>query len=479
MASLTTDKNGNRVIQFFDRNRKRQTIRLGTDVSLKQAGRIKLKIENLIAASKSGDRLSIDDETAKWTRDIGDDLAAKLAKAGLIEPRAKAEAGAHTLDAFCVAYIEMRVAPDKDGKASIGPATRIGFEQIRQRLMAHFGKDRRLSSITLGDCDEWVVFLRSKYAAATVAKTIKRARQIFKAALRKKLIAENPLTEIPAGSEENRERMHYIDRATAGKVLAAAPDAEWKAIFAACRFGGLRCPSELAELKWEDIDFKREYVLKVRSPKLRRSSKYTRTVPIFDELYPYFAALYDDACERHDFEDPELWKGEKVFPRAQHGKNLATQMARIIVKGARITPMIPPKNPDDPKDIGQPWPRLFQNLRSSRETELIADPENLFRPEDRPSIMQVCEWLGNSPVVAAKHYLQATREGTRKMTGKARAAAGAAMGSDTQRMERNSETVKGKQDATKTAQNRSKALGDKVFSGPGGTRTHTPFGTGS
>lgn len=48
----------------------------------------------------------------------------------------------------------------------------------------------------------------------------------------------------------------------------------------------------------------------------------------------------------------------------------------------------------------EPWPRLFQNLRSSRETELA----NQF------PIHVVTGWLGNSPKVAQQHYLQITEQ---------------------------------------------------------------------
>lgn len=47
-----------------------------------------------------------------------------------------------------------------------------------------------------------------------------------------------------------------------------------------------------------------------------------------------------------------------------------------------------------------PWPRLFQNLRSSRETELA----------ERYPIQVVVAWLGNSDPVAKKHYLQVTAD---------------------------------------------------------------------
>lgn len=44
----------------------------------------------------------------------------------------------------------------------------------------------------------------------------------------------------------------------------------------------------------------------------------------------------------------------------------------------------------------EPWKKLFQNLRSSRETELM---------EECPAHV-VVKWLGNSLKVAQAHYLQ-------------------------------------------------------------------------
>ena len=48
----------------------------------------------------------------------------------------------------------------------------------------------------------------------------------------------------------------------------------------------------------------------------------------------------------------------------------------------------------------QPWPRLFHNLRASRETELV---------ESFP-VQVVTSWLGNTPKVAMQHYLMTTDE---------------------------------------------------------------------
>lgn len=44
----------------------------------------------------------------------------------------------------------------------------------------------------------------------------------------------------------------------------------------------------------------------------------------------------------------------------------------------------------------KPWPKLFQNVRSTRETELA----------DQFPLHAVTAWMGNSQIVASKHYLQ-------------------------------------------------------------------------
>ena len=42
-----------------------------------------------------------------------------------------------------------------------------------------------------------------------------------------------------------------------------------------------------------------------------------------------------------------------------------------------------------------PWPRTFQNLRASCETDWV----------DRCPAHAVAKWLGHSPLIAAQHYL--------------------------------------------------------------------------
>ena len=54
----------------------------------------------------------------------------------------------------------------------------------------------------------------------------------------------------------------------------------------------------------------------------------------------------------------------------------------------------------------EPWAKTFQNLRSTRETELFKLTGG--------NIKAVCTWIGNSPEVALKHYAQITEADSRE-----------------------------------------------------------------
>jgi integrase len=234
------------------------------------------------------------------------------------------------------------------------------------RLTNYFGRARELRTISPGDCDEWVLWLKERYAEATVGKSLKWGKQFFRAAFRKKLVPENPFEDVKGPGETNEARKRFIDRNTADQVFDACPSPEWRLIFALSRFGGLRCPSEHMTLEWADVNWEKSEFL-VRSPKTGN-----RRVPLFPELRPYFEEAFELASEG----------GTHVICRYRNpAKDLRSQLLRIL-RRAGVSP----------------WPRLFHNLRASRETELAAEYP----------LHVVCSWIGNTERIAAKHYLQVT-----------------------------------------------------------------------
>lgn len=288
-------------------------------------------------------------------------------------PYSPAPTTSRTLAALLIAFME--TIPVKE-------STKLTYEQTRQSLLDYFGVERTLETITALEAERWRAWMKSDdgrrrggggLSAATISKRIKTARQIFKQAVRWKMASENPFLDMKAGQQRNRSRMRFVSIEEIERVLAACPDETWRTIVALARYGGLRCSSEVERLRFSDLDWERGRML-VRSSKTEGNALGgERMVPIYPELRPYLLAALEAAPAGAIYVvDPTRLRGTRR-------KNLGTGMKRIII-AAGLTP----------------WPRTFQNLRSSRQTELC---------QRFPSHV-VAAWQGNSEVTAREHYLQ-------------------------------------------------------------------------
>jgi len=392
MASLeTSGKTGNRAISVNCPDGKRRRVRLGK-VTLAVAREIKRNVEHLAAQKLSGAALPA--STAEWVRGLPDKFRARLAVCGLVDDSGPGGCGAITLGAWLKEYV--------DGRGDVKPATALVYGHTRRNLLAFFGKGKALSSFTPGDADAFAVFLRTKANAEvgedeepaglsdnTVRRRLGIAKQFFKGAMRRKLIDGNPFDGQTTAVRDNPRRRYFVSRPETEAILNALPDAKWRLAFALARYGGLRCPSEIVRLAWADVAWDRMRFT-VHSPKTEHHSDAgIRVVPIFPELLPYFERAFDQA------EPGEL------FCCPQYNPGSAGMMYRKIVLAAITRAGV------------KPWPKLFQNCRASRETELA---------ENYP-VQVVCSWIGNSPMVAAKHYLQVTDEHFERATGEPQKAA--------------------------------------------------------
>ena len=134
------------------------------------------------------------------------------------------------------------------------------------------------------------------------------------------------------------------------------------------RFGGLRCPSETSCLAWQDMDWERNR-FRVDSPKRANGGfRCSRSCgPTWKRLSSWLRKARSIASIAIGTATPTC----------------ATTFTKIIKRaGVKV------------------WPKLFHNLRASRETELAATYP----------IHVVCEWIGNSAAIAAKHYLTVREE---------------------------------------------------------------------
>ncbi len=244
MASISTDKKGKRRILFVNPDAERKQIRLGK-VPMKTAQTVKTRVENILAAQLAGH--AIDGETATWLGERDSVLYDKLAAVGLVPPREpQPVAQAFVLGNFLDQYIASR--------ADVKPGTETNLKQARKKLVEYFGESKPLGAITPGDADQFRQHLESKLGVNTTRRHCGRAKQFFRAAVRKRLIPENPFADQKGlAVRANPSRFYFLSREDAQAVLDACPDAQWRLIFALSRFGGLRCPSEhlgLAGATW-------------------------------------------------------------------------------------------------------------------------------------------------------------------------------------------------------------------------------------
>jgi len=348
---------GRWMLQWVDPDSgKRQTFRF-TATDEAQAERLAEGIDRAVKANQLGDR---DPWVEAWAASLGDAMHARLAGKGLFPARAKR---ARTLGKLLDLYFE---------SMQVKPSTRRTVQQTRDSLQAHFGADRALTTIGPLEAEAWRQSMaKAELAPATISKRVKTARAIFKAAMLWELVPRNPFAGLKAGAQVNPSRAAYISPEDMAKVLEAAPDVHWRTLLVLCRYGGMRF-SEAMALMWDDVDWHRGRVT-VRSPKTAHQGKPARLLPLFPELERQLREAFEAAPDRAVY----CIGGGLRRPNA----NLRTALERIIRRAGL-----------------EPWPRLFHNLRASRQTELA---------RDHP-LKAVCSWLGNTEAVAMSHYLQVT-----------------------------------------------------------------------
>ena len=374
MASVAHNrKNDTRMILFYDREGERQRFRLGK-MDKRRAEVAKTHVEDLVECSKTGDSPSR--ASSEWLARLSPVLRERLERTGLIEPEHRRER--LRLGQWLERYMAAR-------KGTVKPRTEENCEQARKNLLACFGADKPLTNFTTGDGAEFRQYLaRKKLAEATIRRRCGRARQFFKAAVKRGLVNVNPFEDVPCRSVADPSRLHYVTVDEVEKVLAGCLDIEWRLIFALARYGGLRTPSETLGLRWNDIDWEHGRI-HVRSPKTEHIPGHeSRVIPLFTELQPILQEAFDLA-------EPGTVHVITKYRDIKRA-NLRTQMERII-RAAGVTV----------------WPKIFQNCRSTRQTEITKEY----------GAKTACMWLGNSERVSMDHYLQVRDEDFDRANGKA------------------------------------------------------------
>jgi hypothetical protein len=89
-----------------------------------------------------------------------------------------------------------------------------------------FGCDMNLRDVTAEDGDAFALWLREKYSNGTAGRTVRRAKQFFRAAGRRKISRENPFVDVKAPSEANEARRFFETWENTQGVLQACPNSK-------------------------------------------------------------------------------------------------------------------------------------------------------------------------------------------------------------------------------------------------------------
>ena len=189
-----------------------------------------------------------------------------------------------------------------------------------------------------------------------------------------RIIEVNPLQKLKVAAVGNPDTQFFISPADSMKVLNACPNAEWRACFVLARWGALRIPSEIQELRWSDILWDQNR-FHIHAPKTEHhKDKGNRVVPLFPEVRNALNELWDSLGDK---------ASEFVLPNIRLLTNVNPQLGRIIRNAALKV-----------------WPKRWQNLRATSATEL----EREF-----PSHV-VTGWCGHTERIARQHYWMTTEQ---------------------------------------------------------------------
>jgi integrase len=350
MASISSEtRNGQTIFRltFQDNEGKRQRLRLG-GIPQRDAERIATYVEDMLTAKELGREVKI--TTARWLNSISGELYDKLASVGLVEMKVR-----WTLKQWLAHF-------HREQSKKVGTYCQNNLARSEALLLQYRPGEMLLADFTAEDAAGFRKWLEAEgYAKATVAGHIKKAKQYFRAAAKAGALEASPFAEVVAGDMSNEERAVYVSTEDIEKAIACAPDAQWRLLIALCRYAGLRCPSEVLVLRWQDVDFVGG-VITIRSTKTGK-----RVMPILPELRPYLEDAFDPESDRC------------VSRYCESNSNMRKGFLQILKKAGL-----------------EAWPRLFHNLRGSLESDLA----------ERYPIHTVVKWLGNSEGVAMRHYLR-------------------------------------------------------------------------
>lgn len=362
MASILQRKTGTRAVRFYALDGSRRTLSLGK-CSKRDAERVAIFIERILEKRRLGQPL--DGETTRWVASLPDVLRDRLSQAGLIEARQT-----ETLGRFLASWMASR--------AQYKVTSRDAWSRSVNDLLRFFGEETPLQRVDHAAAERFRQHLVERgLRDTTIHKRLQHVRLFFKAAMQQGRLDSNPFQYVTHRAGRQDERRVYVSSEDTERVIRRCPNATWRLLVVLARYAGLRTPSEPFSLRWCDILWDEDRFI-VNSPKTG-----PRAVPLFPRVREALEEAWEVAPDGAEYVLPEELRRRAEGPRGLRNANLRTSLLKIIRRAGL-----------------SPWPRPWHNLRASCETDLV----------NRYPLPVVAKWLGNTSMIAMRHYVDVTDE---------------------------------------------------------------------
>ena len=237
--------------------------------------------------------------------------------------------------------------------------THASYSLVFDHLIRRFG-DVRMDKVTPAMARQWRKSLDSgDFSGYTTSTYLSRARRIWESARREGFVGSNPFRGVASEKTREATEHEYVTVTHLDAMIERCPSPAYTLTLALARLAGLRA-FEIAELKWEDIDFKMGSISLYSG--VETTKRRSRIVPMCEKLRTILEAQTD-----------------------RTGLVITETIDRRILKTIAEAAGVP--------DYGRP----LQTLRANREQDWLSD---------RHEWTQVARWMGHHPTVAYKHYLK-------------------------------------------------------------------------
>jgi integrase len=356
--------------QITCRDGKRRSVYFSRSVNKKNAITLRNEFDRVHEAQKLGQSLNV--KTQEWLRQQDEEILGKLATLQLYD-LTKSTTGKKTVGGWCEFYVENYGHKHE---------TKRKLRNVAEKLVVFCGADTLLQDVTRGEATRFFVQLYTAKAdggfglakTSTAARHLGVCRQFWNAAIDEEIITSNPFQnrKLSARVKTNKERHFFVAPDLSQRVLEAMPNLVWRLRWTLMRYQGLRVPSEMNELRWEDVDWNGGKI-RICSPKTAHiEGKESRLAGILPEVLPLLEQQFELADDGAEF----------VLPRMAH-KNYRKFFLKYLERAGI-----------------KPWPALFNNLRKSA----VTDAHDWLPPH-------VCDaWFGHSETIFKDHYAQVTEE---------------------------------------------------------------------